>query len=128
MFDGESLGEAERLIGEWRGAVEERAARARALSSRLEQLAETVRSPDGLVTVTVGARGDLTALDLGEGIRHRPAAVTAREIVATLRAARGAMVTAVTAVTAATVGTNCAPGRAVVATYAGRLADGDGRD
>ncbi|MDI6105298.1 YbaB/EbfC family nucleoid-associated protein [Actinoplanes sp. NEAU-A12] len=127
MFDGKGLDGAERLIGQWRGAIEERAGRAQALASRLAQLSETARSPDGLVTVTVGARGDLTALDLGEGIRQRPAAVTAREIVATLRAARGAMTGAVTAVTAATVGTDSAVGRAVVETYADRLAGGDGR-
>ena len=128
MFDASDLEGAERLIGEWRGALEERTSRAKALAARLAELTATARSPDGLVTVTVGARGDLTALDLAEGVRHQPATVTAREIVATLRAARGAMAATVTAVTVETAGADSATGRAVVETYANRLAldDGDG--
>ncbi|GIE29038.1 hypothetical protein Ait01nite_020830 [Actinoplanes italicus] len=128
MFDGGSLGDAERLIDEWRGAIEERAARARALESRLARLSETARSPDGLVTVTVGARGDLTGLDLAEAVRQRPAAVTAREILATVRIARGALLTAVTAATTEAMGPGTATGRAVVESFTDRLAPGgDGR-
>ncbi|GAA4924510.1 hypothetical protein [Actinoplanes utahensis] len=128
MFDGRELREAQRLIDEWRSVIEERAGLARALSIRLARLSETVRSPDGLVAVTVSAGGDLIALDLAEGVRQRPAAVTAREIVATLRAARTAMIASVTAATAATVGADSATGRAIIETYAARLLpDGRGR-
>jgi hypothetical protein len=128
MFDGGSLGDAERLIDEWRGTIEQRAARARSLESRLARLTETARSPDGLVTVTVGVRGDLTALDLAEGVRQRPAAVTASEILSTLRVARGALVAAVADVTAETMGADTATGRAVVESFTNRLtAGGDGR-
>ncbi|WP_433793596.1 hypothetical protein [Actinoplanes sp. CA-252034] len=102
MFDGRAFTGDQRLIDEWRGAIEKRAAHTRELETRLAQLSETSRSPDGLVTVTAGPAGDLTALDLdldlGEGIRHRAAAVTAREIVTTLRAAHVALVAAVAAV------------------------------
>ena len=121
MFDGRELYEAGRLIDEWRSIIEKRAGLARVLSARLARLSETARSPDGLVAVTVTAGGDLTGLDLGEGIRRRPAAVTAREIVATLRAARLAMVAAVTAATTEAVGADSATGRAVIETYAARL-------
>ncbi|GGN67328.1 hypothetical protein GCM10010112_30650 [Actinoplanes lobatus] len=117
MFDGRDLHEAERWIDEWRCAIDERADRARILSVRLARLSETARSPDGLVTVTVGAGGDMTALDLGEGIRRRPAGDTAREIMATLRAARSRLLTAVTAVTHETVGADSATGRAVVEAF-----------
>jgi hypothetical protein len=128
MFDGGSLGDAERLIDEWRGTIEQRAARARSLESRLARLTETARSPDGLVTVTVGVQGDLTALDLAEGVRQRPAAVTASEILSTLRVARGALVAAVADVTAETMGADTATGRAVVESFTNRLtAGGDGR-
>ncbi|WP_430783173.1 YbaB/EbfC family nucleoid-associated protein [Actinoplanes sp. G11-F43] len=126
MFDARGLGEAERLIDEWRGAIEVRASRARELSSRLALLTETARSPDGLVTVTVGAGGDLTGLDLGEGIRQRPATVTAREIMTTLRAARSAMVAAVTVTTTETIGADSATGRAVIETFAARFRPEDG--
>ncbi|HWS37832.1 MAG TPA: YbaB/EbfC family nucleoid-associated protein [Actinoplanes sp.] len=121
MFDARGLGEAERLIDEWRGTIEERSRRALELSSRLARLTETVRSPDGLVTVTVGAGGDLTGLDLCEGIQRRPAATTAREILSTLRAAQTAMVAAVTATTSETVGADSATGRAIIETFAARF-------
>lgn len=126
MFDARSLSEADRLIDEWRGAIEARAALAGELSARLARLTETVRSPDGLVAVTVGAGGDLTGLDLGEGIRARPAAVTAREILTTLRAARATMVATVTATTTETVGADSATGRAIIETFAARLRPEDG--
>lgn len=126
MFDARGLGEAERLIDEWRGTIEERARRALELSSRLARLTETARSPDGLVTVTVSSGGDLTGLDLGEGIRRRPAAATAREILDTLRAARTAMVTTVECTTSETVGADSATGRAIIETFAARLHREDG--
>ncbi|MFC4070685.1 YbaB/EbfC family nucleoid-associated protein [Actinoplanes subglobosus] len=125
MFDGfagRDPDEIERLIDEWRGTIEDRTARARALEARLAQLSETARSPDGLVTVTVSAALDLTRLDLGEGIRQRAASVTAREIMATMRAARGALVSAVTVATAETVGTESAAGQAIISAYADCLA------
>lgn len=121
MFDARGLGEAERLIDEWRGTIEERSRQALELSSRLALLTETARSPDGLVIVTVGAGGDLTGLDLGEGIRRRPAVSTARDILSTLRSAQAAMVTAVTAMTSETVGADSATGRAIIETFAARL-------
>lgn len=128
MFDGKSLSDAERLIDEWRGVIEQRAARARALEARLARLTETARSPDGMVTVTVGIRGDLTALELAEAVRQRPAGVIAREILSTVRAARGALLTAVTAATTEAMGPDTATGRAVVESFTYRLApDDDGR-
>jgi hypothetical protein len=117
MFDGRELYEAERWIDNWQIAIEARAGRARELSSRLAQLTRTARSPDGLVTVTVGGTGDLTGLELGEGIRRRPAATTARDILATLDAARAALTEAVAVETKATIGADSAPGRAVIEAY-----------
>ncbi|MBG0563069.1 YbaB/EbfC family nucleoid-associated protein [Actinoplanes aureus] len=117
MFDGRELYEAERWIDNWQIAIEARAGRARELSSRLAQPTRTARSPDGMVTVTVGGTGDLTGLELGEGIRRRPAATTARDILATLDAARAALTEAVAVETKATIGADSATGRAVIEAY-----------
>ncbi|MEV0895908.1 YbaB/EbfC family nucleoid-associated protein [Actinoplanes sp. NPDC049802] len=125
MFDGRDLSDAERWIDEWRCAIDERAERTRALSARLARLSETARSPDGLVTVTIGPGGDLMGLDLGEGIRRRPAADTARAILATLRAARSRLSSAVAAAADETVGADSATGRAVIAAYAVRVSPAD---
>ncbi|MBU2670510.1 YbaB/EbfC family nucleoid-associated protein [Actinoplanes bogorensis] len=117
MFDGRDLGDAERMIDDWQTGIEARAAQARELSTRLAAVTATVRSDDGLVELTVGSTGDLVRLELGEGIRGRPAAETARDIMATLRAARRALTAEITEVTTATVGAESETGRAVIEAY-----------
>jgi DNA-binding protein YbaB len=120
MFDGRDLDEAERLVDDWQAGFEERAAQARELAARLGALTVSVRSDDGLVSVTVGSSGALVDLDLDEESRPRPAATTAREILATLRAAQAALTSAATAVTAETVGAESETGKAVIASYVAR--------
>jgi len=129
MFDGRDFDAAEQMVDDWQAGIEERAAQARELSARLAQLSARARSDDELVTVTVGSSGDLTGLELDERIRDRPAAETAREIMATLRSARGILTAAVTEATTETVGADSATGQAVIASYTGRLGDrGDGAE
>ena len=125
MFDGRDLDETERMVDDWQAGIEARAAGAQELSIRLAALTASARSADELVEVKVGATGDLVGLELAEGIRGRPAAETAREILATLRAARISLTEAVTAAAAETVGTNSATGQAVIATYRGRVREPD---
>lgn len=120
MFDGPDLDEAERMIDEWQSGFEERAAQARALSSRLMALTAAAESDDGLVRVTVGASGSITDLSLQEGIRDRPAAETARSILATLRTAQARLRSAAAVATAETMGADSETGRAVLASYAAR--------
>jgi len=122
MFGDRNLDEAMRLVDDWQAGIEARAARARELASRLGALTGSARSDDGLVSVTVGATGAITGLELKEGIRDRPAADTARAILATVRAAQASLTAAATAVTAETVGTDSETGRAVIASYVSRQA------
>jgi DNA-binding protein YbaB len=120
MFDGHDLDAAEQLVDDWQARISERAAAARELSARLAELTGTARSEDGLVEVTVGPAGTVTALELDEGIRRRPAATTAQAILATMRAAQAALTAAATAVTDETVGADTPTGRAVIASYTAR--------
>jgi hypothetical protein len=122
MFDGQDLDAAERLIDDWQAGIEARAAQTRDLAARLGTLTATARSEDGLVAVTVGASGAIADLALQEGIRERPAADTAREILETLRAAQASLTEAATAVTAETVGADSETGKAIIASYAARQA------
>ena len=121
MFDGRDFEAAERMIDDWQAGIEARAARAKELSARLARLSARVRSDDRLVTITVGSSGDLVGLELDERTRQRPAAETARAILKTLRAAQGRLAEAVADATAETVGTDSPTGRAVIASYTGRL-------
>jgi DNA-binding protein YbaB len=125
MFNGGDLDEAARLVDDWQAGIEARAAQARELASRLATLTASARSDDGLISVTVGASGGITDLELKDDIRSRPAAETARAILATMRAAQTSLTTAATAVTAETVGADSETGKAVIASYASReLKDG----
>jgi hypothetical protein len=120
MFNGGDLDEAARLVDDWQAGIEARAAQARELASRLATLTASARSDDGLISVTVGASGGITDLELKDDIRSRPAAETARAILATMRAAQKSLTTAATAVTAETVGADSETGKAVIASYASR--------
>jgi hypothetical protein len=121
MLDGRDFEAAERMIDDWQTGIEARAAQAKELSARLSRLSARVRSDDRLIAVTVGASGDLVGLELDERTRQRPAAETARVILKTLRAAQARLAEAVADATAETVGIDSATGRAVIASYTGRL-------
>jgi DNA-binding protein YbaB len=125
MFDGRDLDEAERMVDDWQAGFEERAVQARALSARLGSLTATAESEDELVKVTVGASGTMSDLALEEGIRDRPAAETARAILATLRAAQASLTKAATQATAETVGADSETGKAVIASYVARQGSAD---
>jgi DNA-binding protein YbaB len=125
MFDGRDLDEAERMVDDWQAGFEERAVQARALSARLGSLTATAESEDELVKVTVGASGTMSDLTLEEGIRDRPAAETARAILATLRAAQTSLTKAATQATAETVGADSETGKAVIASYVARQGSAD---
>jgi DNA-binding protein YbaB len=120
VFDSSDLDAAERMVDDWRAGFDERAAQARELAARLSRLTTTARSEDGLVEVTVSSSGVLTGLELDEEIRRRPAAETAREILATVAAAQAAMTKAATTATAETVGADTETGRAVISSFAAR--------
>ena len=126
MFDRRDLDAAERLVDEWQAGIEERATRTRDLAERLGALTATARSQDDLVSVTIDAQGDITALVLREGIRDQRAAATARAILTTLRAARASLAQAATAATAKTVGADSETGKAVIASYETRKGAQDG--
>jgi hypothetical protein len=125
VFDNRDLDEAARLVDDWQAGIEARAAQARELASRLGALSASARSDDGLVSVTVGSSGGISELELKEGIRERPAAETARAILATLRAAQASLTAAATAVTAETVGADSETGKAVIASYRSRQGSSD---
>ena len=123
MLDGRDPAAPGRLIDCWRGDAVERRAQARELSARLRQLRETARSPDGSITVSVGAVGDLVGLTLEDAVRDRPPAVLAAEIMATVGVARAALLDGVAGAARATVGADSVIGQVVVRSFAGRYKD-----
>ena len=125
MIDGRDPDEAERMVDQWQAGFEARAAQARDLAARLGTLTATARSHDDLISVTVGSTGAITDLELAEEIRQRPAAETARAILAVMRAAQASLTDAATTVTAETVGADSETGRAVIASYVSRQSPAD---
>jgi DNA-binding protein YbaB len=106
---------------------EERAVQARSLSERLTRLTATARSDDGLVEVSVASSGTVTGLNLDERIRSQSAEKTAGQILNVMREAQAMLTRLAVEATADTVGLGSETGRAVVDSFAKRLAGaGDG--
>ncbi|MEU4243589.1 YbaB/EbfC family nucleoid-associated protein [Actinoplanes sp. NPDC026619] len=116
MFDG-NWDDAERTIDDWQAGFERRAAQARELAGRMAGLTATARSQDRLVEVTVGRSGELTDLRLDEDTRRQPAAQTARDILATIAAARVALAGKVQEAVGDTLGADSEAGKAVLKGY-----------
>jgi hypothetical protein len=119
VFEGEvDWAAAERRVDDWQAGLEQRAARARQLSGELAQLSATARSDDGLVEVRVGPSGQVLDLRLAETTRQQRATTTARQVLATIRAAHQELMRLAGEVTAVTVGADSDTGRAVMASLA----------
>jgi DNA-binding protein YbaB len=114
-------GPALERIDEWQQGFEERAAQARALTERTSSLSATAREGDGIVEVTVGSGGQITGLRLDEKIRRQSAAITARQILAAISAAKASLARDFARVTADTVGLDSATGQAVMTSLNVRL-------
>jgi DNA-binding protein YbaB len=122
MFDGESADEALGRIDEWERSLADRAEQARELTAGLTA---TARGGDGLVEVTVGPEGRVERIHLDERIRQQPAETTARDLMATLRAADAALLKQFQEITAETVGAETDTGRMLMAGLRKRLGEPD---
>ncbi|SCL72888.1 YbaB/EbfC family nucleoid-associated protein [Micromonospora peucetia] len=86
--DAAALDAAARRVDDWEAAFADRARRTRSLTSRIQALTGTARSPDRMVEATVDSSGQLVALRLDERTRQHSATHTSEQIVATARAER----------------------------------------
>lgn len=121
VFDESLDGLAAERVDAWQQGFEERAAQARALSERTSALSATAREGDGIVEVTLGSDGQITGLRLAEGIRHQPAAATARQILAAIQSAKESLAGQFEQATAETVGLDSATGQALMSSLQARL-------
>ncbi|MFI7214285.1 YbaB/EbfC family nucleoid-associated protein [Micromonospora maritima] len=119
--DEAALDAATRRLDEWESSLADRAARARDLSTRTRALTGTARSADDLVEVTVDPSGALTDLRLDERTRQHSAAHTARQILATTRAARVDLLRQLTEATTQALGDDDPAARAIVESHRRRL-------
>ncbi|MFI9644163.1 YbaB/EbfC family DNA-binding protein [Micromonospora sp. NPDC051925] len=124
--DEAALDAAARRLDEWESSFAERAERAKTLSARVQALTGTARSPDRTIEVTVDSTGLLVDLRLDEQTRQHSATHTARQIVATTRAAHADLLRQLTAATHRTLGDGDPAGQAIVESYRRRLDPGQG--
>ncbi|MET8318478.1 YbaB/EbfC family DNA-binding protein [Micromonospora sp. NPDC005189] len=118
--DDAALDAAGRRLDEWESSLAERAERAKTLAARVQALTGTARSPDRTVEVTVDSAGLLIDLWLDERVRRHPAASTARQILATTRAAHANLLTQLREVTTESLGDD-ASAQAIIDSYRSRL-------
>ncbi|SCG55472.1 hypothetical protein [Micromonospora halophytica] len=119
--DEAALDEATRRLDDWESSIAERAARSKALSAQVQALTGSARSPDRTVEVTVDSAGMLVDLRLDERTRQHSAAHTARQILATTRAAHVDLLRQVTEATTRTLGVGDPTAVALVESYRRRL-------
>ncbi|MFE9188056.1 YbaB/EbfC family nucleoid-associated protein [Micromonospora sp. NPDC007208] len=124
--DEAALDAAGRRLDEWETSISDRAARAKALSTQVQALTGTATSPDRSVEVTVNASGLLIGLRLDERIRQYSSAQTAREIMATTRAAHADLLKRLTEATTETLGDGDPTGQAIIDSYQRRLGPDEG--
>ncbi|RIV41540.1 YbaB/EbfC family DNA-binding protein [Micromonospora radicis] len=124
--DETALDATRRRLDEWEAGFAERARRAQALSARASTLTGTAHNPDRTVQVTVDAAGLLVDLRLDERIRQQSAAHTARQVLATTRAARADLLRQLSAATTETLGDDPA-GTAILDSHRRRLTGEQGR-
>jgi DNA-binding protein YbaB len=119
MVDGE-LDAAQRWVDGWQATIEAQAERAKAMAARVAGLEIGAVSDNGLVEVVVTSTGALSDLRLDEAVRRQPAADTAAQVLATMRAAQASLARRVAAAVEETVGRDSEVGRAVIDAYARR--------
>ncbi|MFY1702623.1 YbaB/EbfC family nucleoid-associated protein [Micromonospora sp. WMMA1923] len=114
--DEAALDAAARRLDDWEAGFADRAQRARSLAARMRKLTGTAQSPDRSITATVDSSGRLLDLRLDESTRQHSAAHTARQVLATTRAAHADLLRQVTDATRDTLGDDPA-GQAVIDAY-----------
>ncbi|MEV6811307.1 YbaB/EbfC family DNA-binding protein [Micromonospora sp. NPDC051296] len=119
--DEAALDAVGRRLDEWESSFADRAARARTLSTRVQALTGNAHSPDRTVEVTVDSTGLLVDLRLDEQVRQHSAAQTARQVLATTRAAQADLMRRITAATNETLGDDDPAAAAIVDSYRRRL-------
>jgi hypothetical protein len=106
-------------MNQWQSGMDERAARARALSERVAALRSSARSRDGSVDVTVDSAGAIVDLRLEEPIRSAPD--TAHAIMSVMREAQANLAPQVRRAAAEELGLDDPVTEAMVASYARRF-------
>ncbi|GAA0406833.1 hypothetical protein GCM10009541_57450 [Micromonospora gifhornensis] len=126
--DEAALDATQRRLDEWEASIADRVQRARALSARVSTLTGTAHNADRSVEVTVDSAGQLVDLRLDERIRQQSAARTARQVLATTRAAQADLLRRITTATTETLGDDDPAGPALLHSYRRRLTGQDAPD
>ena len=122
--DEAALDATQHRLDEWEASLADRAQRARALSARVSTLTGNAHNADRSVEVTVDSAGHLVDLRLDERIRQQSAAHTARQVLATTRAAQADLLRRITMASTETLGDDDPAGPALLDSYRRRLTGG----
>jgi YbaB/EbfC DNA-binding family len=127
-FAGMEPGQAGQALIGWADQLERKAEAYRGLHHRMSQLSVTEASTDGMVRVSVDARGVPTELTLTDRARGADPARLSAELMTCLRRAQHTLATQVQDLVATSVlGNEDAAAAQIVASYRGRFGDPAGR-
>ena len=98
------LGEGDEALDRWVAENEAKAQRFQRMRDGVQQVSTTETSRDGVVTVTVDAAGNLTDLQITDGVKQMSGSKVSSEVLATMRKAQSRLAQQVAEVVSTTVG------------------------
>ncbi|GAA5186617.1 hypothetical protein GCM10023322_33250 [Rugosimonospora acidiphila] len=126
--DEAALDDAGARVDGWLAGIEDRAARARALSGLVAELTATASNADRSITITVDSSGLLSGVTMDDAVRRHSGQWIAQEVLATTRKAVARLADRIGGAVDETVGRDSPEGRAVTALFQARVTGGsDGR-
>jgi hypothetical protein len=101
----EDIGASERMLGQWRQSIEQKAERYQEMAARVQGLSISEASRDGSVRLTIGSNGILTNLEIAESARDKRMAEVSAEVMRTLQRAQSRIPELLQQAMAETIGT-----------------------
>ncbi|MEV0681777.1 YbaB/EbfC family nucleoid-associated protein [Actinosynnema sp. NPDC050436] len=101
----EDIGGSERMLAQWQADIEQKAQRYQEMAELVQGQSITETSKDGLVRLTIGSNGILTALEIAEQASTKRMAEVSAEVMRTLQRAQSRIPELLQQAMAETIGT-----------------------
>ena len=121
--DGAQQDEGAEALDRWVAENEAKAQRFQQMRDGVQQVSTTETSRDGVVTVTVDAAGNMSDLQITDGVKQLSGSKVASEVLGTMRRAQSRLVDQVAEVVSATVGDDQSTMDTVLSSYRGKFPD-----
>lgn len=119
--DGAPQDEGAEALDRWVAENEAKAQRFQQMRDGVQQVSTTETSRDGIVTVTVDAAGNMTDLQITDGVKQLSGSKVASQVLGTMRRAQSRLAEQVAEVVSATVGDDRSTMDTMLSSYRGKF-------